>query len=310
MTFRHCNALASLSVLAGVLGLLPACADEQAVQVTAIGIDYTTQALTSGQLASVNGTYGAGCTNRTDPWSIEIAPGATLDNAPLSVVVNDAACVLTLTHLHTTAGIIAAAPAIVLTNTFKPAASSFGVPVEFYANARLSAVDFADDFVLTIPFSDNPRLADGAKTANFAVVGSSAVAGAVPAPNYTLDLSSLLLSTDANDVVVSATGSAELTGTVTGQSFVVVDAEGLDTYAELDAAFIAGVDAVLPTLPTVVAAAAFALVGDDLTTPQVRTDHRQHRRRRRLLPGLRDHVQPRVLSDATPQPGPGGLSFS
>ncbi len=48
----------------------------------------------------------------------------------------------------------------------------------------------------------------------------------------------------------------------------VVEASGLDTYAELDGAYLAGEEqAVAPTIPAV----DFALIGDDLSTPQKRT---------------------------------------
>jgi hypothetical protein len=274
MTLANVKYLGFISALLAGLLTQVACGSEQAAsggtaRGEAVSINHSTQALTIGELASVNGTYGALCTDRTGSWSVEIAAAAPLDNAALSVVLNDAACVLTVTSLHTTAGIIAAVPAVVLTTSFKPTASTFGSPVEFYANAKLSAVTFASNFVLTILFSNDPALAAADNTALFDVVVATATAGAVDAPDYTLAADGLLVRTDVNDVVQSVTGTAGLTaGSMPGQSYVVVAAADLDTYAKLDAAFIAGTAA---PLVLAIPAADFTLVGADLTTPQVRT---------------------------------------
>jgi hypothetical protein len=263
--------LGTSSLLAALV--MVGCSGDDSVGASAVGVDHTTQALLSGDLESVNGTYGAACRDRVagSTWSVEIATGATLDYLPLSVVLNDTACVLTLTSLHTTAGIITAVPAFALTTTYQAAASSFGSPIEFYANARLSAVSFAADFVITILYSDDPAFADDDNTASLAVVYATATAGAVPAPDYTLEADGLLVSTDVNDVVQSVAGTADLTDgpvPVLGQLYVVVDAAGLSTYADIDAAFLAATPAaIVAGLP----AAAFTLVGADLTVPKVRT---------------------------------------
>lgn len=256
------------SVAAILVGLLAqsACTNEEVLQATAIAFDRTTGALSALELTSVNGTYGTGCRNHASTsWSIEIAAGAILDNAPLSVVLNDDDCVLTLTSLHTDvagpSGIITAAPAIVLATTYAAAASSFG---EFYANAKLDSDLFATDFVLTVLFSDDPALATASSTASLVEVLATAVtSGEVVAPDYTLDVSGLAVLTDAGDVVQSVTGTADLTEVlVTGQLYAVVEAAGLYTYAAIDAAFIAATQTALTlTIP----AADFTLVAADLT---------------------------------------------
>jgi hypothetical protein len=274
MMFRTSSSLGSIGAMAAALLIQTACmTEETGPGGRAVLVDRTTQALTSGQLESVNGTYTS-CSHRVDAsaWSIEIANGGTLDNAELSVILNDTNCVLTMTSLHTTAGVIAAVPPIVLTTSYQTMPSAFGSPVEFYANAKLDSVSFANDVVLTLVYSDDSSLATRSSTAGFAVVSSTATAQSVAAPNYALDVSGLALLTDVNDVVVSAIGSGALTsGSVTGQTYVVVDENAmstLDTYAELNAAFLAGTPAaVTATIP----AMAFTLVGDDLTTTQIRT---------------------------------------
>jgi hypothetical protein len=163
-------------------------------------------------------------------------------------------------------------PPIALTTSYQAAPSSFGSPIAFYANAKLDSVSFANEIVLTVVYSDDSSLATRSNTANFAVVVSTATAQSGRAPDYTLDVSGLSLLTDVNDVVVSAAGSASLSaGSVTGQKYVVVNEHALstlDTYAKLNAAFLAGTAA---PLTTTIPVAAFTLVADDLTTSQIRT---------------------------------------
>jgi hypothetical protein len=234
------------------------------------GIDRTTQALTSGELESVNGTYGGSCRNRTGAWSVEIQSMADLANDPLSVVLNNTACVLTLTELVTsTGGTLGASPTFALTAAYQATPSEFDSPLEFYANARLDSVSFANDFVLTVLYSDDSELATGDKVAMFEVVDATAVGTAVAAPDYTLSTALLDVRTDINDVVVGATGTVNLTaGLVTGQRYVVSTSTGLDTYEEIDDAYIAGTDA---ALVLAVPAADFTLMGVDLTSTAKRS---------------------------------------
>lgn len=259
--------LSSLALL-GALSTLSACASDD-VTGSAEAINQASQALTIGELESLNGTYGAGCSERSGSFSVEIAGGATLDNAPVSVIVNDTTCVLTLTELRTTGGLLSATPAIALGASYAGSASAFGSPLAFYANARLAPADFGTNFVITIPFSDDPSLLTDDNTADYAVVVSSVTAEAVPAPDYTIDVAGIEVLTDINNVVQSATGTAALTaGSVTGQTYLVVEASGLTTYADIDTAYLAGTP---EALTLAIPAADFTLVGEDLTTPAVRT---------------------------------------
>jgi hypothetical protein len=263
------NCLLSASAFAGLFIMVPACNAGGDAAANAEAINHATQALTSGEIESINGTFGAGCTDRSGAWSVEIASGATLDNPELSVVLNDTGCVLTMTELRTTAGAIAADPPIVLGTSYAGSASSFEDPIEFYANAKISSVLFATDFGITVLYSDDESLATDSNTAAFVVVESSATAESVPAPDYSISMAGISLTTDAGDIVQSAVGSASLTeGLIEGEAYVLVNGSGLDTYAELDEAFLAGTPA---TVPLTIAAADFDLVGDDLTTPQVQT---------------------------------------
>lgn len=260
----------NLFATAGLLGLgllLGGCQGADAVRGD-INVQMRSETLLSGDLESVNGSYGANCTDRAGNWSVKIDPAAVLDYATLSVVLNDVDCVLTVTGLRTTSlGLLAADPSIALGTSYKGTPSNFDD--EFWGNAKVDSVDFDADFTITVLYSDDPNSAIDDQSADFGVVQSSAEGDSVSAPNYSLDLSGLVIVTDADDIVVSSTGSAALSaGAVTGQTYVVVEASGLDTYAELDAAYIAATEvAIAGTIP----AAAFTLVGEDLTVPKKRT---------------------------------------
>jgi len=259
------NILGTTGVLACAV-MLSACFGSDAVH-GEIDVDLRSETLLAGDLESANGTYGAGCTNRTGAWSVEIEGGATLDNAVLSVVLNNNACVLTLTGLRTTGGLLLAAPAIALTTSYKVAASAF--EDEFFGNAKMDSVSFAGDFILTVLYSDDPSLATDDNTASFAVAESSAAGDSVTVPDYTIDPDNLVIVTDNAQVVTGATGSVTLTaGLQVGQTYVVVDAAGLNTYDELDDAYKLGIPAAIgASIP----AADFTLVGEDLDTLTQRT---------------------------------------
>lgn len=234
--------------------------------------DRMTAALSLGGLESVNGTYGAGCTARSGAWSVEIAPGAILQNAPLSVVKNNTGCVLTVTGLVTTSATHAATPSFALDSAYQSSASAFGSgPTLFYANAKLSAMTFAADFVISLQYSDDPRLVSSSNTASYTVQAGSASAEQVAAPNYTIDVTTIVVQTDDADVVQAASGTANLTdGAVTGQSYVIVASLNGSTYADLDAAYTGGTPTSLSGANPQIAAAAFDLVGADLTGGLVR----------------------------------------
>ncbi len=265
------NAPRILSVsLLGLALLLPGCTDDDSsVSGQVETIDKRSGTLLAADLESANGTYGAGCTNRTGSWSVGIEIGAVLDHTALSVVANNDACVLTLTELRTTDGVLAATPSITLTTSYKVTPSEFDDPIAFYGNAKMDSVSFASDFLITILYADDPDSATDDNTAAFEVAQASAEGDSVSAPNYTIDPDALDVLADADQVVVSATGGVALTaGSVAGQTYVVVEASGLDTYAELDAAYLAGTPAAIGAS---VPAADFTLVGEDLDTLPKRT---------------------------------------
>jgi hypothetical protein len=123
--------------------------------------------LLNENLASVNGTYGDGCVDRVGAWSLEVDVDATLDHDELSVVLNNDACVLTLTEIRTPSGAIAADPAIVLTTGYDATASAFKDPIEFHGNAKLDSASFASDFTLMLVYSADPSVGTAENTAIF-----------------------------------------------------------------------------------------------------------------------------------------------
>lgn len=267
---RNIVSLHSFTTLVPVLGCmlaLAACQGSGAVNGAVEAIDMRSETLLSSDLQSLNGTYGAGCTDRTGDWSVEIEIGATLDNDVLTVVLNDSDCVLTVTELRTDAGLLAADPPISLGTSYKVAPSEFDDPVEFYGNAKLNSLAYSSDFVLTFLYSDDPALATDDNTASFEVVESSVTGDSVAAPNYVIDPDDLMLLTDTDQIVQSAAGGVTFVSGTIGQTYAVVDAVGLDTYAEIDAAYLGATPAAIGASAP---AADFTLVGEDLDAAAVK----------------------------------------
>jgi hypothetical protein len=164
-------------------------------------------------------------------------------------------------------------PTITLSTAYQTTASSLasrlgGVlqPIAFYANAEISATDFATDFTVTILYSDDPRNASASNGATYAQFAGVGTATQVPAPDYTADVSGMVVQVDALDDVATASGSIGLTaGSQTGEQYVVtgpVDA----TFAAVDAAYSGGTPvAVTTSIP----AASFLTAGVSL--PTIRT---------------------------------------
>lgn len=299
MTSRLHNkhvSLHSFTALVPVLGCmlsLAACQGSGTAHGAVEAIDMRSETLLGSDLQSLNGTYGAGCTDRTGAWSIEIELGANLDNEELSVVLNDSDCVLTVTELRTDVGLIAAVPPISLGTSYKAMPSEFEDPVEFYGNAKLNSLAYSSDFVLTFLYSDDPALATDDNTASFEVVESSVTGDSVAAPNFVIDPDDLMLLTDTNQIVQSATGGITFVSGTIGQTYVVVDAVGLDTYAELDAAYLGGTPAAIGASAP---AADFTLVGEDLDAAPVQ--------RTLILANIEDGVASYQSFEITFQPAP------
>jgi hypothetical protein len=232
-------------------------------------VDHSTHALTSGSLQWIDGTY-ATCFGHTDgdPWSLRIAGATSMTNAALTVTKDDPTCQLTVAALMASV-IYEPNPRITMSTAYQATASTFasriaGVlqPVSFYANAKLSAIDFANDFTVTILYSDDPRNATASTGATYQQFTGSATTTQVPAPDYTSGFGSLVVQADALDEVSTATGSMDLVpGSHLGEGYVVVAGTVGATFAAVDAAYAAGTKVAIATS---IAAASFLTAGDQL----------------------------------------------
>ncbi len=265
ISIRSFKGFGFIGAVAGSLLTQVACSSGGSVGGELVAVDRS-QALTLGEIETVDGTYGAGCDGRSGAWSMSILDTGT--NPELTVALNDSDCVLTLTTINTGDGSFSAVPSIAM-DTNPSAPSAFGSPVQFYAVASVSTLDFDEDFVVTVLYSDDAALLSESNTAGFAVVASSFAEGSVPAPDYTLSVDDIELLTDAGDIVVSGMGSAVFTeGDVGSIAYVIVAGGGLETYAALETAYEAGME--VPMTGTILWSD-FGLLGADLTTPLVRT---------------------------------------
>lgn len=252
--------------------LLVSCAEteDDAVDPRITIIDQRTDALTSASINFITGTYST-CVARTGSWSLPVTGNPTLPNDLLTVAKNDTACTLTITDINVggSGGTTVSASSPISLGTAYGTARSFGSPIDFYANAMLSSVLFDGPFTLTLLFSDDPRLATDTKTASYAVATATVSASSVPAPNYTLDLSGVVVTTDSGKVTESVTGNLALTpGANLGDDYVLVLGSVVDTYAAIKTAYDAGSKV---AISTPIAASSLLANGVNLTSNAVRT---------------------------------------
>lgn len=239
-------------------------------------VDRSARSLTVDTVRAIKGTYGAGCIQRSGTWALGLN-GYSPAESVLSVVKNNSACTLQITQIH--AGTAAlpveydmAAP-FELSASYASSGAAFmlsGVgETVFYANFRIQAdMSFANDFTIEMVYSDNLSETSKSKNSNYAVQSAASTAALVAAPDYNIELTGLVLQRDANNIVQSAVGSAQLTdGGVVGEQYVI-DANTLGampSYAEVDGVFSAGTQVGLSGANPTIDAAQLNLVGQDLT---------------------------------------------
>lgn len=243
----------------------------------------TEAGLSAASVTQLGGTYGALCAGRsaagTDRWTFVRSGSGSTD---LSVAKNDADCVLTLTDLTTADGVYTASPNVPLdaTDTYRASASAFALPsasTAFYGNAKIDALSFANDFTITLSVSDSLSAASaGTRSASYATQSASVVVATVAAPNHTASLAGFTVSKDANNVVQSATGYAQLTaGSVPGQDYAIFNGtlNGSSTLVDVVLAYtLAGEKHTLASLTSLqIPASQFALGGTTLTGGVART---------------------------------------
>lgn len=166
--------MVSLTAIVLAVGLVPdstACSPSADDSITARArlIDRTRTALSAASVTAITGTYSGSCNGRavggTDTWTVSLSGGPANDE--LSVRKDDTDCVLTLTSIITADGTYIGTPAIALdaTDAYSTSASTFalaGGPLAFYGNAKISSLTFAEDFTISILFSDGPTTTSSA----------------------------------------------------------------------------------------------------------------------------------------------------
>lgn len=257
------------------------CGDAQVAKSQVDLIDKVSHALTTSTVRAIKGSYGAGCIQRTGTWALGLN-GYSPSEGALSVVKNNADCVLSVTEVH--AGTLAspvmysmAAP-LSLDSAFASNGAAFLLDGQgdavFYANFRIQPdLTFNTNFSLEMVYSDDSTEVTAQKSAAYAVQSSTASSSNVAPPDYLISLSGITLQVDAGDVVQTASGSASLTeGMVLGEQYVI-DQDTLGatpTFAEIDALFTAGTKGTLTPGSPAIPAADFALGGVDLTAAKKR----------------------------------------
>lgn len=275
---KSVRAFVCLSSLLAIAGSSFACSvqsGEESVQPRVETINRTHQALSTGALKWVNGTYGEGCTNRSGAWSAHIgADTSDMTNTALSVVKNDTGCVLTVTDLEADALYTGSRP-IDLTASYALTASAFANgagPIAFYGNAELGSVDYASDFTMTILFSDDLADASDSKGSSYASQTSTVSESQVVAPAYTTDFTDMQIQTDSNAYVQSTSGSAALNlamGARSGEKYVITSDQSLgSSFAAIDSAY--GGAGTPATLGASIDASEFGLDGGSVHLPAVR----------------------------------------
>lgn len=280
MNSRYLQFLGLVGALAGAqLG----CGDstEDVVKGRAVGLDRMTQhaGVGPGALASIHGTYGTDCVNRTGTWTALVGGGSVDD--PLTVRTSDPDCQLTLTSVTMTGDPLDASTAIPLAETYATIAPSFSAngTLLFYANAVLSPADFAHDFDITVVYSDSEDAVELDNTGHPVTVHPITVtAENVPAPAYALDVEGVFVGIDtvsSMPVIVNVTGPGAFLsvtpGAQTGENYVIVDTLADHTYDTINAAYTGVTPVPISVNPAPIPPASFLLVRDpEIKIPQDR----------------------------------------
>ncbi|MET0342498.1 MAG: hypothetical protein ABW252_15950 [Polyangiales bacterium] len=258
--------------LARIALLLAACDADAAPHTTLPQVvlqNWDDMAGPSSAIIEIGGTYGAGCDAQSGSWSL-VLDDALRNSPPHPVLAFDAAdrdCALTLTSVTTADEVTHLAQGGPLLNLDVGwVAVAFGDPATLGLNIKLDHLAQEDRVRLTLVRADlgSSTVAPDARSASFPGGAQGAI---LPAPDYIVDLQRLSLQTDARDVVVVAQGGIALVAqSVVGTGYALVDGEPR-TYAALHEAYGRAGQTISDWIP----AAKLALVGVDLTTPQVRT---------------------------------------
>ncbi len=241
-------------------------------------LDRSTHALQYGNILEVNGKYGSSCVTHAnnDPWSVA-SGGFTATNPALRVVHGNSACTLSITSLRFEdsgdQSLFSPVSPMAMSGSYPMSGTALRKqptdPIALYFNAKVSDATFQNSFVLNILYSDDPYLTTNQKSAAYQTESSSASAGSVVPPDYTLSFASFGIQVDVDDVVLSVSGTAGLTDVMqSGEEYVITSTDLGDTpsFADLDTDYQAGTQYTLSGSNPTIAASRFNLVGEDLTS--------------------------------------------
>lgn len=250
--------------------------------------DRVSATLTVTSVMAIQGTYGAACLQRSGSWTLALNGYAlAAGETALTVEGGNVACQLSVTTVK--AGSVgaplsyrsAAPSAHLLAASYAEHGVAFMLDgagaTLFYANFRIEPdLTFASNFLVRMVYSDDVRETDLTYVTHYDVSNGTAVIGLNQAPNATLSLTALDVSVTATNVVKSSTGTAMLTqGSVVGASYFIDlgTIPASPSYAAVDAAFQAASarSVALVGASQSIPAAAFELMGVDVTTPKVRS---------------------------------------
>jgi hypothetical protein len=241
-------------------------------------VDHTTAPLSLGALNALNGSYGAGCIDRSGDWSSPIGGFAGgLENPELRVVKANNACVLTLGSVLIGSIKYVPVSTVTLTESYTTEAVAYkaegDTAIAFYGNLKLSDATFSTSFAISLLFSDDAAAASaGSAQSAYKYNSISATQSSVVPPDYTVDGSAVGVLTDANKSIAEVSGSIELTdGMVTGQSYVIssVALGATPSFDAIDAAFLAGTPVTISGASPSVLASALGLVGVSLASGDI-----------------------------------------
>ncbi len=240
---------------------------------------WSSDALTGASLQWVNGTYGGGCLGRSGSWSLRLGGVAAMDNAALSVVKNNSACVLTITDLVADTTYVAT-PTIALATSYQATASAFSPsgapPIAFFGNAKVDSLNYTAGFTLSLLYSANSGTATANPVATYSSVTATAAASSIPAPDYTVSLVSggFGVQIDANNIVSACTGTLDLTdGSYTGSGYVIDSntLPGSPSFNDYHGVYAGGSPVAIAGANPTVACASLISNGVDLSSSVVRT---------------------------------------
>lgn len=215
---------------------LMACVDEESTVATPTVATASEPLTVNGSgnavVQALSGTYGAGCNARSGSWSTPIgAYASTMSNSQLSVVLNDADCVLTLTAVRIDDVEYEPTATLDLSSSYagSPLTFSTGSPA-FYANFKVSPSNFSSAFTITMYASNDATNVPTSRAATYATVAPTGSSSLNPPPDYGSDASGVTITTDAGQVVQSASGNVVLTvGSVVGETYVLKTSGSLTT---------------------------------------------------------------------------------